>query len=62
LDGVEWLYWRVTSTRDDGFIFGFSDFASNMAVQFASQILPIDRSEPEASFGMTWVSLAKGGI
>ena len=33
-----------------------------MAVQFASQILPIDRSEPEASLGMTWASLDEGGI
>ena len=33
-----------------------------MAVQFASQILPIDRSGPEASLNMTWASLAEGGI
>ena len=67
LDGVEWLCWWVSSSRDDGFwreyvCFDKHYFESNMAVQFAPQILPIDRSEPEASLAMTCASLAEGGI
>ncbi len=36
--------------------------ATQIAVQFASQILPVDSSEAEARLGMTWASDADDGM